>query len=364
MPDSDGAPLSKRSKARSDNHRSGRLALKALSQIPFFFGTHPMSVFNTRQAFRRTLGIAILATACMVLTAQASATPAASTAAHTYTHQTAPTRFVEVDGARLAYRRFGKPGGVPLVFLQHFVGNLDSWDPKVVDGFAHDREVILFDNAGVASSSGEVPNNIQDMAKYAADLLQTLGVKKADLLGFSMGSLIAQQVTLDHPDLVRRLILVGSSPRGGVGMASLTPEFQGYLAKKREVPDELLLDVFFTQTAQSQAAGREFLTRLRARKADRDVDVNSKTAPAQAAAIAGWGTPTDNANGYLTTITQPTLVVAGSHDIVFYTVNDVTLQQNLPNAQLVIYPDSNHGAIYQYPDLFVKHATLFLNAVK
>jgi pimeloyl-ACP methyl ester carboxylesterase len=322
-----------------------------------------MTVTNTLRALRLTVATAIIATACQALTAQASSTLAASTTTHTYTHQTAPTQFADVDGARLAYRRFGKTGGVPLVFLQHFVGNLDSWDPKVIDGFARDREVILFDNAGVASSSGEVPNNIPDMAKYAADLLKALGVKKADLLGFSMGSLIAQQVTLDHPDLVRRLILVGSSPRGGIGMASLTPEFQGYLAKKRNVPDELLLDVFFTQTPASQAAGRDFLTRIRARKINRDVDVSSNTAPAQAAAIAAWGAPSENANDYLKAINQPTLVVAGSHDIVFYTVNDVTLQQNLPNAQLVIYPDSNHGAIYQYPDLFVKHATLFLNAM-
>jgi pimeloyl-ACP methyl ester carboxylesterase len=323
-----------------------------------------MTVTNTLRALRLTVATAIIATACQALTAQASSTLAASTTTHTYTHQTAPTQFADVDGARLAYRRFGKTGGVPLVFLQHFVGNLDSWDPKVIDGFARDREVILFDNAGVASSSGEVPNNIPDMAKYAADLLKALGVKKADLLGFSMGSLIAQQVTLDHPDLVRRLILVGSSPRGGIGMASLTPEFQGYLAKKRNVPDELLLDVFFTQTPASQAAGRVFLTRIRARRINRDVDVSSNTAPAQAAAIAAWGAPSENANDYLKAINQPTLVVAGSHDIVFYTVNDVTLQQNLPNAQLVIYPDSNHGAIYQYPDVFVKHATLFLNAMK
>jgi pimeloyl-ACP methyl ester carboxylesterase len=323
-----------------------------------------MTLFNTRGALRYTLAIIALTTACSILTVQASTTPAEKKAAHSYTHQTAPTQFIEVEGARLAYRRFGKPSAVPLVFLQHFVGNLDSWDPKVIDGFARDREIILFDNAGVASSSGEVPNTIEGMAKYASGLLQALNVKKADLLGFSMGSLIAQQVTLGHPNLVRRLILVGSSPRGGVGMDSLTPEFQGYLAKKRAVPDELLLDVFFTQTVESQAAGHEFLTRLRSRRVNRDVDVDSKTAPAQAAAIAGWGAPAGNANDYLKGIKQPTMVVAGSHDIVFYTVNDVTLQQSLPNAQLVIYPDSNHGAIYQYPDLFLKHATLFLNGVK
>lgn len=323
-----------------------------------------MFVFKSRWALRQTVAITALAAAWSILPSNATPAPVQPGLASGYTHQTAPTQFVDVDGARLAYRRFGKAGGVPLVFLQHFVGNLDSWDPKVIDGFARDREVILFDNAGVASSGGEVPDNIEDMARYAAGLLKALGVKKADLLGFSMGSLVAQQVTLDHPDLVRRLILVGSSPRGGVGMASLTPEFQGYLAKKRDVPDELLLDVFFTQSVDSQAAGQAFLTRLRARKVGRDIDVNSQTAPAQASAIAGWGTPVSNANDYLKDITQPTLVVSGSNDIVFYTVNDVTLQQHLPHAQLVIYPDSSHGAIYQYPDLFVKHATLFLNGLK
>lgn len=310
------------------------------------------------------MSIAMLAVAGSCWTFESRAAQPDSTEARHVGHQTAVTHFVKVDGVSLAYRRFGKPGGVPLVFLQHFVGNLDSWDPRVIDGFARDREVILFDNAGVASSGGEVPTSIEGMAKYAADLLQTLGVKQADLLGFSMGSLVAQQVSLDHPGLVRRLILVGSSPRGGVGMASLTPEFQGYLAKKRDIPDELLLDVFFTQSAESQAAGRQFLTRLRARTVNRDVDVNSKTAPAQAAAIAGWGAPATQSDDYLAGIRQPTLVVAGSHDIVFYTVNDVALQQRLPNAQLVIYPDSNHGAIYQYPDLFLKQARLFLDAKK
>jgi pimeloyl-ACP methyl ester carboxylesterase len=317
-----------------------------------------------RWAMRQTLAIAALTAACVTLPAIASQPPVQATAAHDYTHQTAPTQFVSVEGASLAYRRFGKAGGVPLVFLQHFVGNLDSWDPKVIDGFARDREVILFDNAGVGRSGGGVPDSIEGMASYAVGLLRALGVEKADLLGFSMGSLIAQQVALDHPDLVHRLILVGSSPRGGVGMEALTPEFQGYLAKKRDVPDELLLDVFFTQSAKSQAAGRAFLTRLRARNVDRDVDVGSQTAPAQAAAIAGWGKPAANANDYLGGIKQPALVVAGSNDIVFYTANDVTLQQHLPDAQLVIYPDANHGAIYQYPELFVKHATLFLDGVK
>lgn len=279
-------------------------------------------------------------------------------------HQNAPTRFVLVDGARLAYRRFGKPGGVPLVFFQHFVGNLDSWDPKVVDGFARDREVILFDNAGVGSSEGEVPPTIEQMAKYGIGLLAALDVHKADLLGFSMGSLVAQELTIERPDLVRRVILVGSGPRGGAGMASLTPEFQAMLGKQHKVADELLLDVFFTPSDASQTAGRAFLTRIRARVVNRDAPISDKVAPAQVAAFAAWGAPHANSNAYLKAIAQPVLVVSGGQDIVHYPVNAFTLQQSLPNAELVIFPDANHGAIYQYPERFLGYAKRFLDQAK
>jgi pimeloyl-ACP methyl ester carboxylesterase len=287
---------------------------------------------------------------------------AADTSAKTaYTHQTAPTQFIDANGTKLAYRRFGKAKGVPLIMLQHFVGNMDSWDPKVVDGLARDRQVVLFDNAGVASSDGEVPKTVEGMAAHAINLMTALGIKKADLLGFSLGSLVAQEVALERPELVRRLIIVGSGPRGGVGMATLTPEFQAALAKKHEVPDELLLDVFFTPTPKSQAAGREFLKRLRARTVNRDGDINDKVAQAQVAAFAAWGAPSANAGDYLKKISQPTLVISGSNDIVHYTINSFNLQQSLPNAQLIVYPDTNHGSLYQYPDLFLTHVRTFLD---
>jgi pimeloyl-ACP methyl ester carboxylesterase len=275
-------------------------------------------------------------------------------------HQTAATQYIVVDGARLAYRRYGNRGSVPLVFFQHFVGNLDSWDPKITDGFADTREVVIFDNAGVASSEGEVPTTVEGMAKYGIDFIEALGIKKADLLGFSLGSLVAQQVAIERPDLVRRLILVGSGPRGGKGMASLTPEFQGMLAKKHEVADELLLDVFFTPSENSQAAGRRFLKRLRARTVNRDIEVNDKVVPAQVAAFAAWGAPSVDSNRYLKRLKAPTMVVSGSKDLVHYTVNSFTLQQNSPDAQLIIYPDSAHGSIYQYPELFLQQAAQFL----
>ena len=214
----------------------------------------------------------------MTVPAAAGATRAEASSVR---HVTAPTRYIEVDGVRLAYRRFGPPGSVPLVFFQHFVGTMDSWDPKVVDGLAREREVILFDNAGVAGSGGEVPDNVEGMATYAIGLLRALQFQQVDVLGFSLGSLVAQQVALERPDLVRRVILIGSGPRAGVGMASLTPEFVSMLGKKRDHPDDLLLDVFFTPSQQSQAAGRSFLTRLHERSTNRDADVNEKVAPAR-----------------------------------------------------------------------------------
>ena len=280
-------------------------------------------------------------------------------------HQTAPTQFVEAAGIRFAYRRFGNHRAgvttdIPLLFFIHFTGTMDHWDPRLTDGFAKDREVILFNNAGVSSSSGEVPTSIEEMAQYAAYFVDALGVKKLDALGFSLGGLVAQQFTLDRPDLVRRLILVGTGPRSGEGIASLTPEAQEIFGAKYDPADELWLRVFFTPSEQSQAAGRKYLERQRARKENRDPLPNEKVAPAQVAALQKWGAPAKDPYTYLKKITQPTLVVNGGNDVIIYTVNSFILQQNLPNAQLILYPDSNHGSQYQYPELFVEHVTQFL----
>jgi len=279
-----------------------------------------------------------------------------------HNHQTAPTQFTEAAGIRFAYRRFGKDAGVPLLFFVHFTGTMDHWDPALTDGFARDREVILFNNAGVSGSTGEVPTSIEEMAQHAAAFIDALRIKKLDALGFSMGGLIGQQLAMDRPDLVRKLILVGTGPRSGEGMASLTPEAQEIFGAKYDPADELWLRVFFTPSKQSQAAGRKFLERQRARKENRDPLPNEGVAPAQLAALEKWGAPKKDPYAYLKKITQPTLVVNGSNDVIVYTVNSFILQQNLPNAQLILYPDANHGSQYQYPELFVEHATLFLNA--
>src|SRR6059036_3263957 len=213
------------------------------------------------------------------------------------THQTAPTQFVEANGIRFAYRRFGKTGGVPIVFNQHYIGTMDYWDPTVTDGLARDREVILFNNAGVSSSSGEVPTTFEQMGANAIAFIKALGLKQVDLFGFSIGGMVVQEITLQAPDLVRRLIVDGAGPRGGQGM-------------------ELI----------AQATGREFLKRTRRRQEGRDPEVNDKVSPAQVEAIRKWGVQQKGASDYLKTIKQPTLVVNGSNDVNIPTVLSFIMQ--------------------------------------
>lgn len=279
----------------------------------------------------------------------------------TNTHQSAPTRFIEVNNIRFAYRRFGKAGGVPLLFNMHFTGTMDHWDPLVIDGIAKDREVILFNNAGISSTSGEVPTSIEEMAANAAAFVKALGLTKIDVLGFSLGGLVAQELTLKEPELVRRLVLVGTGPRSGEGMATLTPEAAEVFGATYEHPDDVWLGVFFTPSEKSQAAGRAYLKRFRLRTEGRDPEANEKVASAQIEALGKWGAPRERPYEYLKALHQPTLVVNGGNDVIIYSVNSFILQQHIPNAQLILYPDSNHGSQYQYPELFVHDVSRFLS---
>lgn len=275
-----------------------------------------------------------------------------------HTHDTVPTQYVEANGIRFAYRRFGKQGGVPLVFNQHFIGTMDYWDPAVTDGLARDREVILFNNAGVSSSSGDTPASFQEMGANAIAFIRALGLHQVDVLGISIGGFVAQEIALQGGDLVRKIILVGTGHRGNDMIASRSAEI---FAGSYDPPEHLWLAVHFSPSEASQKAGLAFLER-KSRRQDRDPEVSGQTVAAQGEAIGKWITPDENALAYLKSIKQPVLVVQGSNDVIIPTIHSLTLQQTLPNAQLILYPDSNHGSIYQYPELFLAHATTFLDA--
>jgi pimeloyl-ACP methyl ester carboxylesterase len=278
-----------------------------------------------------------------------------------YTHNTVPTRFADIDGVRFAYRRFGNPSGAPIVLLQHFMGNLDNYDPAITNALAEGREVILTDNAAVGASTGMAPETVAGMAQDASSLIGALGLEQVDLFGFSMGGYVAQQIVVDRPELVRRLILVGTGPRGGDGMGQLAPDTAPLFGKVYDPQDLMWLPIFFSPSELSQAAGGRFLERIRARTEDRDAPVSETTVAAHSAAAREWGAAASGSFDYLKEITQPTLVVNGSNDIVVPTVNSYILQQNLPNAELILFPDSNHGSHFQFTGPFNRYVTDFLD---
>ena len=274
-----------------------------------------------------------------------------------------PTQFLDVKGAeRYAYRRFGSGPGLPLLLLQHFTGTLDNWDPALTDALAGERELILFDNAGIGRSSGSVPTTVAGMAKHAAAFLDGLGVETCDVLGFSLGGMVAQQMVLDRPTILRRLILVGTAPRGGEDIMHLEkPRLAKHLQDPSNKGYSVLQKLFFTLTSSGQAAGASFVERLAERREDLDGVSGPEVANAQMAAFRDWEHFTGEPFAELRTIRHPTLVVNGVHDEMIPLVNSYRLVENLPNAVLLTYPDAGHGSLFQYHDSFARHAAAFLS---
>jgi pimeloyl-ACP methyl ester carboxylesterase len=275
----------------------------------------------------------------------------------THTHQTAPTQFVEANGIRFAYRHFGKAGGVPIVMNIHFRGTMDHWDPVITDGLAERREVVLFDNAGVGASSGEVPPTFPDMARDAIAFIKTLWISKADVLGYSIGGKIAQEIAVQAPDVVRKLVLIGTGPRGADTAASKSAEI---FSATYDPPEHLWIAAHFSSSPAGRAAGLAYLERKHRRR-DRSPEVSETSAATQFQAIVKSNEKFDGVLDYLSEIHHPTLVVHGHNDLIIPTINGFTLQQHLPNAQLIIYPDSSHAPFYQYPKLFLAQVERFLD---
>jgi pimeloyl-ACP methyl ester carboxylesterase len=277
------------------------------------------------------------------------------------TFNEAPTKSVNVGGADFAYRVIGDAGGPPVVFLQHFTGVLDDWDPAVIEGVARQHRAIIFDNRGVGRSTGKTPDNVEAMAKDAIAFIEALGLAQVDLIGFSLGGFIAQLIAHDRPELVRRAIFAGTGPAGGKGVSNLAAVLQDAFAKAAEQKKHPKHFLFFSQTQASQAAADAFLARLDARKDDRDPAASSETRQAQATAIIQWGKGS-GANGALSAIKQPALVVNGDNDIMVPTVNSFALFEALPHAELSIFPDAGHGGIFQYHREFVEQALRFFGS--
>jgi pimeloyl-ACP methyl ester carboxylesterase len=274
---------------------------------------------------------------------------------------TAPTQFLQASNETYAYRRFGTGSGLPLLFLQHFTGTLDNWDPSVTDPLASGRELILFESAGLGRSTGKVPDTVAGMAKHALAFLDGLGLKSCDVLGFSLGGMVAQQMAQDRPSIFRRMILVGTAPRGGEDITHLDkPSLAKYLSDPNLQGYGVLQKIFFAPTESSQMAGAAFIERLSQRTKDREPVSGPAVAQAQMAAFREWEKFTGQRFADLKNIPHPTLVVNGIYDEMIPVQNSYWLSANLPNAVLLTYPDSGHGSLFQFHDSFTREAAAFL----
>jgi pimeloyl-ACP methyl ester carboxylesterase len=265
------------------------------------------------------------------------------------------------NGVSYAYRRLGRVGeAVPLVFLQHFRGDIDSWDPALIDPIAAERDVIVFDNVGIGATSGTVPATVQDMARDAIVFIDALGLTQVDLFGFSLGGFVAQAIALSRPAVARRLILAGTGPQGSPAMGVWAPDVADRVVQREQPGGEELLYVFYAHTASSQGAGQASLGRIFRRQEGRDLGVTLEAKDTQYRAIVAWGEPDGRVAERLAGITQPTLILQGDNDIMIPTKASYALAGLIPDARITVYPDASHGSIFQYPTEAAAETIAFL----
>ena len=268
-----------------------------------------------------------------------------------------PTRTIDVGGVPFAYRELGPSSGVPVIFLHHLMAVLDDWDPRVIDGIAAQRRVIAFDNRGVGASGGSVPHTIEEMGRDAIAFIRVLGLKQVDLLGFSLGGGVAQMIALQAPDLVRRMILAGTGPRGGGGIDEMTRIAVIAYIKAALTLSDARNFLFFPRTPEGRRAAKDYFAGLKERTNDRDKPISLQARRAQLKAIvnAGVSAPDD-----LSVITQPVFIANGDRDLMVDSSHSADMARRLPNAKLTIYPDSGHGGVFQHHRDFVPAVLDFL----
>jgi pimeloyl-ACP methyl ester carboxylesterase len=273
-------------------------------------------------------------------------------------YKDAPARSITAGDVTFAYRELGPKGGIPVVFFVHLAANLDNWDPRIVDPIARGHHVITFDNRGLGASSGTVPDTVEAMADDAATFIKALGFETIDVFAFSLGGMVAQALVAKHPDLVRKLILTGTGPAGGkdidkVRGITYLDILRGLVT--RSDPKEFL---FFNRNPAGKTAARAFVNRLQERTVNRDVPVKIKALQTQLAAIETWGR---SAPADLSKIAQPTLIANGDNDRMVPSVLSMDLHRRIKGSELIIYPDSGHGGVFQFHAKFAPAAVAFLD---
>jgi pimeloyl-ACP methyl ester carboxylesterase len=269
----------------------------------------------------------------------------------------APARTVSAGGVTFAYRELGPKGGIPVVFFVHLAATLDNWDPRIVDPIAKDHHVITFDQRGVGASTGRVPDSIEAMADDAYTFIRALGFDKIDIFSFSLGGMIAQALVVEHPELVRKLVLTGTGPAGGKDIDKVAGTTYYDILRAALTRSDAKEFLFFNRNATGKPAAKAFIKRLRERTVDRDAPIKVKAFQTQLNAIKKWGR---SAPADLSKITQPTLIANGDNDRMVPSVLSEDLHRRITGSELIIYPDSGHGGIFQFHDRFAPVAVEFL----